>query len=158
MTFPRNRSREHRPRRNAIKSVSDRRTRGTPGGEYIFTYAGKRYELPGRFVQDPASASDDGLRWIATPESAKVIRHLVCEIAGKQCELATEPHCWKWAPLDRGQPHHLRHKKMGGAFSEDRIWIVVDGEWIRMRVWACPVCHQNHHNRLHWTRKDDAAA
>jgi hypothetical protein len=156
MNFPRNRSREFRPR-HAINRISKKKREGTPGGAYIFDYAGKHYELPGRFIQDETAASDDKRRWVATLESGRIIRRLVCQLANKFCELSTEPHCWKWAPLERGQPHHLRHKKMGNAFGDDRIWIVVDGELVRVRIWACPTCHQNHHNRLHWTRKDDAA-
>ena len=124
---------------------------GTVGGEYNFTYAGKDYSLPGRFLQDPSSP--DGLRWIATRESNRIIRHLVCGMANAQCELEKSEQCWKWAPVDRGHPHHLKHKKMGGAFTDDRIWILIDGELTKLRVWSCPVCHFDHHNHLHWSRR-----
>ena len=139
------------------RRVSQKRKQGTPGGEYIFDYAGKHYELPGRFIIDRESPSDDGLRWVATPESGREIRRIVCELADKQCELGSSPTCWKWAPLPQGQPHHVRHAKMGGAFTEDRIWITIEGEVWQMRIWACPNCHQRHHNPLHWTKKSEAA-
>src|SRR5216684_1878653 len=120
---------------------------GTVGGEYNFTYGGKDYSLPGRFLQDPASP--DGLRWIATRESGRVIRKLVCEMANARCELKTSPQCLKWAPLRNGDPHHVHHKKMGGANTEDRIW--VNGE--RVRICTCKNCHRDHHNHLHWSRR-----
>jgi hypothetical protein len=119
-----------------------------PGGEYIFDCLGRHYELPGKFVQDPLSPSDDGLRWIAAPESKPIIRRLVCELANKQCEVQESKHCWKWAPVDRGHPHHTIHKKMGGAFTDDRIFLKIGGETVQIRVWSCPNCHQKHHGDL----------
>lgn len=139
-----------RPR--SLKSMS-----GTPGGEYTFDLNGKHYELSGRFVQDEFSPSDDKRRWIATPESNRIIRALVCKLSNKQCQVRREKHCWKWAPVEIGHPHHVQHKKMGGAFTDDRIWIVIDGEIVQIRVWSCPTCHREHHNKLYWTPKEQAA-
>jgi hypothetical protein len=130
---------------------------GTPGGEWTFTWGGKHYVLSGRYIQDATSPSDDGLRWIASSESVKFINQLVHKIANGQCELKLAPNCWKWAPHGAGHPHHVRHKKMGGAFTDDRIWISIAGEPTQIRIWACPSCHRNHHNRLHWSRRENIA-
>lgn len=144
-------------RRSPIRYCSKKKARGVPGGEYIFDLNSKHYELPGRFVQDETSLSDDRRRWIATPESNRVIRELVCKVADKQCQVRRGKGCWKWAPLHLGHPHHGIHKKLGGAFTDDRIWIVIDGEISQIRVWSCPTCHQEHHNKLYWTPKEQAA-
>jgi hypothetical protein len=118
-----------------------------PEGQYHFDYRGEHYVLDGRFIQD--STSPDGLRWVASKEAARTIRALVCEIADKQCEMRLNAQCWKWAPSWVGHPHHFKHKKMGGASADDRIW--VNGE--RIRIWACPGCHQEHHGPLAWSKK-----
>jgi hypothetical protein len=125
---------------------------GIVGGEYMFMHAGKTYVLSGKFVNDPVSP--DGWRWVATRESNRVIRVLVCELAGERCEMRSSEQCWGWAKSWNGHPHHVRHKKMGGAFTDDRIWIEVDGERVRIRIWACPSCHQEHHGPLAWSKKN----
>lgn len=120
---------------------------GTPGGEYVFTYGGQTLTLPGKFVQDPQSP--DGQRWIGTRESNRIICTLVCEMANSRCELQTSEKCWGWTPFGSGDPHHVIHKKMGGANTEDRIWVC--GE--KVRVWSCKACHRDHHNKLYWKGK-----
>lgn len=132
------------------RTVRPKRTEGIPGGNWDFELNGQTYSLPGKFVQDARSGSDDGKRWIATRESNREIRRIVCELAGKECQLHKADNCWKWAPVHLGQPHHVRHCKMGGAFTDDRIFIFVDGERTVIRVWSCPTCHRQHHNPLHW--------
>jgi hypothetical protein len=134
-------------RRRPIRSVSPKRNVGTPGGEYDFTYAGKFYSLPGRMIVDPTSP--DGKRWVATPGSAKIIRQIVCEMAGECCELEIKSNCWKRAPLQCGHRYHGKHKKMGGAFTDDRIWI--NGK--KMLFWSCPSCHTEHHGTPQWSRR-----
>lgn len=136
------------PRR--LRPVSPKREQGAVGGSWEFDFMGRHYSLPGRFVQDVESPSDDGLRWIATPQSNKVIRGLVERIAERHCQLKESKSCWDWSPV--GHAHHVRHKKMGGAFTDDRIWIVIDGEKTQIRIWACYSCHDPHHNKLHWSK------
>ena len=130
---------------------------GTPGGEYIFDLYGKHYELPGRFIVDKTSPSDDGLRWVGTSDSNRTVRILVHKIASGQCQVKKNKQCWKWAPVDRGHPHHAIHKKMGGAFADDRIWLAICGETVQIRVWSCPGCHAEHHNPLAWSYKRNVA-
>ena len=120
---------------------------GTPGGDYIFTYRGKAYSLPGRFLQDPTSP--DGRRWIATRESNRVIRSIIRELADSFCELHESSGCWGWTPLESGHAHHAIHKKLGGSFTDDRIWVA--GK--RIRFWTCATCHKAHHGKLHWSRR-----
>jgi hypothetical protein len=136
--------------RKKIRAVSEKNTTGTEGENWEFTFEGKAYSLPGRFVQDALAASDDGRRWIAAREAKKTIREIVFAIAQKKCQVRNSRLCWKWAPIHLGQPHHTRHKKMGNAFGDDRIWIIVDGVEEQIRVWACPNCHRIHHNALHF--------
>lgn len=122
-----------------------------PGEEYVLMHRGKEYRLAGRFVNDPTSP--DGQRWIAAYASKPIIRRIVCELAGAMCEMSNSPECWKSAPVWVGHPHHVRHKKMGNAFGDDRIFLEIDGQTVRIRVWGCPVCHRDHHNKLHWSGK-----
>jgi hypothetical protein len=142
--------------RNKPKQWRPKPKPGTPGGEYNFTWRGKAYSLPGKFVQDAESASDDGLRWIAAKESKSIIAGLVCQIADDYCELHEAKGCWGKVPRFVGHPHHVRHKKMGGAQTDDRIWIAVDGDWVRIRVLACPTCHAQHHGEPRWSQKEAA--
>lgn len=135
---------------NRKRFLANKPKKGTPGGEYCFRVLGKDFILAGRFILDMESPSDDHQRWVATAESARIIRRIVCDLADKQCQLKESPLCWKWAPVDKGQPHHAIHKKMGGAFTDDRIWLQIDGELVQIRLWACPNCHQKHHNRLYF--------
>jgi hypothetical protein len=121
-----------------------------PEGRYIFDIGSKHYELEGRFVQDAESPSDDGLRWIATKESNRIIRWIVNSLANSYCQVRKGRQCWKFTPLDRGHPHHVIHKKMGGACTDDRIFLKIGGEQVQIRVWSCPFCHQEHHGRLAW--------
>lgn len=121
-----------------------------PEGRYIFDIGSKHYELDGRYVQDAESPSDDRLRWIANAASNKIIRWLTNSLANSRCQLEKNRQCWKFTPLDKGHPHHVIHKKMGGAFTDDRIWLMIGGEKVQIRVWACPYCHQEHHGRLAW--------
>jgi hypothetical protein len=124
-----------------------------PGGEYIFTHRGKQYSLPGKMIQDRTSPSADGLRWVAHPKSKPTITSIVYELAGGHCQMHKSPSCWGWMPRGVGHPHHVRHKKMGNAFGDDRIWIEIDGEQVQIRILGCPSCHRNHHNKLQWTGK-----
>jgi hypothetical protein len=140
----------HPLKRFRIRPRSAKYLQGSVGGEYVFLYRGREISLPGRFVQDPTSP--DGLRWIAMRESAKVIRSIVRDLANSQCELQEAKGCWGWTPLEFGHAHHAVHKKLGGAFADDRIWVA--GE--RIRLWTCPTCHEKHHGKLHWGRKDAA--
>lgn len=116
-----------------------------PGDEYVFTYKGREYRLPGKFIQE--NSSPDGLRWIASSAAKTILSAIVRELAGNHCELKESPSCWNFVPFGVGT-HHAIHKKMGGAFTDDRIWR--NGE--RIRLLACPSCHKNHHNKLHWTQ------
>jgi hypothetical protein len=130
-----------------IRSRALKYTSGIIGDEYKFTFQGEDYSLSGRFIED--QQSPDLLRWIATRESNAVIRSIVYEIADGKCEMHRLGNCWKWAPVDRGHPHHLIHKKMGGAYTDDRIWVC--GK--RIRIWACPTCHSDHHGNPQWSFK-----
>lgn len=145
------------PRSRPSRFRRPHRKAGSPGGNYEFTCLAQTYSLPGRFLQDMTSPSDDHLRWVGTTESNRIIRQLVWELASQQCQLRETELCWKWAPLRMGQPHHKIHKKMGGAFTDDRIWLTIGGEVVQIRVWACPQCHSKHHNHLHWTGKENVA-
>lgn len=129
-----------------IAKVSPKRNLGTPGGEYVFTYAGKDYSLPGRMIVDPKSP--DGLRWIATPASYRQIHQIVRELADGFCEVRASQSCWKYVPPSASQTHHAVLKKMGGAHTDDRIWR--DGERIRFLV--CPSCHRKLHGQLAWSQ------
>lgn len=133
--------------RTRLRSVSSKRMLGTPGGEYQFRLSGKDYSLPGRFLQDPESP--DGMRWVATPDSNKIIRRIVCQMANSRCEWKLVPHCWGYLPLEVGHPHHSITKGMGGAHSDDRIF--VGGEQIRF--WVCPTCHRAEHGDVQWSEK-----
>jgi hypothetical protein len=140
-------NRMSRPRRfSRIRSVSPKRSQGTPGGEYNFEFQGRAYSLPGRILQDPTSP--DGIRWIGTPESNSIIRALTAQLAGKQCELKITPNCWGWTPLGTGHPHHVVTKGMGAAHADDRLFRC--GE--RIRVWICPSCHRKQHGDVEWSQ------
>jgi hypothetical protein len=144
-------------RRNKLKRRIPIRVKkhvGVVGGEYIFEHAGNTYVLNGKFVNDPRAP--EGIRWIATPESNRVIRVLVCEIADSRCELRTSPDCWGRVAPWKGHPHHRVHKGMGGANTDDRIWVMVDGEKWRIRMWACPACHREHHGVPRWSKGTEA--
>jgi len=121
-----------------------------PEGDYIFTHRGKEIRVAGRYLNDPSSP--DGLRWIAASHSKPILSRIVHELADGVCEIKLSPGCWKRVPYGYGT-HHVVTKKMGGAFTDDRIWR--DGE--RIRILGCPSCHRNLHNRLHWTPKASAA-
>lgn len=120
-----------------------------PAGEYTFTHKGKEYSLSGHWINDPTSP--DGMRWIATSHAKTTLNRIVYELAGSHCEMQKVSNCWRWVPYGCGT-HHVITKKMGGAFTDDRIWR--NGE--RIRVLSCPSCHRNHHNRLHWSSKRTA--
>lgn len=145
--------RRHPLPRSRWTGRAPRDKRSQPGGEYVFTHRGKEYRLPGKFIQDPTSPSNDGLRWVAHPSAKPTLAQVVFELSGGQCEMTNGPDCWKFAARWNGHPHHVRHKKMGGAFTEDRIFLTIAGQVVRIRVWGCPTCHKNHHNKLHWTAK-----
>jgi len=146
-----NRNTRRRPRTRNLRSMSIKHAHGKTGGEYEFLYRGKIVSLAGHYKIDPMSP--DGRRWIASREAAKIIRRIVCELADATCELHLDPSCWRWLPLGSGHPHHLRLKKMGGAFTEDRIWVA--GQ--RVRFWTCPTCHRCEHPGPQWTPKASAA-
>jgi hypothetical protein len=131
-------------RRSPIRRVSKKRYDGRPGDEYEFIFRGESYSLSGRFVNDPES--EDGRRWIGTPHSNAVIRGLTARIANEQCELALVKNCWGWVPASSGHPHHVVTKQMGGARTEDRLFVA--GK--RMRVWVCPTCHVKATGDLEW--------
>jgi hypothetical protein len=123
--------------------------RSQPGGEYVLTHRGKQHVLPGRYIVDPTSP--DGKRWIAHSSVRPILAQIVFELSGGLCEIKNGPDCWGYAARWNGHPHHVKHKKMGGAFTDDRIFLEIDGQVVRIRVWGCPTCHKNHHNKLHWT-------
>jgi len=130
-----------------VKPITDKRRDGVTGEEYVFTFRNQQYRLPGHIRYD--QTSPDGIRWIATPASAKVIRMIVCELAERRCELKLSESCWGFLPLNIGHAHHLRRKKMGGAFTDDRIWIL--GQ--RVRFWTCPTCHRHEDGDLQWSKR-----
>lgn len=140
------------PRRSPLRRWQPRvRGHRKPGGEYVFVHRGQEYRLAGKFVQD--NTSPDGLRWIAAKESKPILTRIVFELADGRCQMKNAAaFCWGYVPRWSGHPHHVRHKKMGGAFTDDRIWLEIDGEKTQIRIWGCPVCHRDHHDKLHWRK------
>ena len=140
------------PRRSPLRRTAWPRNRAPrenrPGSLYEFTYKGKSYALPGRWLVDPEA--HDGKRWIAAPQAKPLIRQIVRELADGRCEMHLNAQCWRWTPINAGHAHHGKHCKMGGAHTDDRIWNEA-GE--RLRFWVCPSCHRRHHNALHWSKE-----
>jgi hypothetical protein len=139
----------NRPRKHWLRLRRKERPQDI-AGEYIFTHRGKEYRLAGQWKNDPHSP--DGTRWIAASRSKTILTQIVAELADLRCEVKVSKQCWGWTPRAAGHRHHEVHKKMGGGFTDDRIWI----NDLRVAFWTCWSCHRDERNPLHWSKRGAA--